>query len=217
MKRSGKLSPKNSSANLPIIQLVIMAIAITIMAAILVQNLQPLVQIFFLGQKTLPIPLSVAMLVAFGIGGGIALTINAIASWRQNVAIGRAVAARFDDSSTEAKFPSPERDQGAAKPNPQSFYQDSQTSSQNTAKNNSQSIPQNNTQDDLQDELDDWEEDLEDEIYEDEEFLEDELEDEIYEDEDPDTVPYGDLQKLKSANPKRQKRDRPPLDARYIR
>ena len=222
MQRSGKPTQKNRSSNIPIVQLLIMAIAITVIAAIFVQNLQPLVQIFFLGQKTLPIPLSVAMLAAFGIGGIIALTINAIASWRQDIVIRRAVMAdrvSDDDDNEEVKSNPPPREQREVKTNVQSFYQDSQNFSQNPTQNATSNISQDNN---LQEDLEDWEEEEleEDDLYEDEEleeYEELEEEEEIYEDEDPDTVPYGDLKKLKSAKPKGQKRDRPPLEARFIR
>jgi uncharacterized integral membrane protein len=84
---------KKSSGAIAIAQLATLGIAITLLAAIFVQNLQPPVQIFFLGQKTIAIPLSVAMLVAFGGGGILAFVINAIASWQQNLLIRRAVIA----------------------------------------------------------------------------------------------------------------------------
>ncbi len=84
---------KKSSGAIAIAQLAALGIAITLLAAIFVQNLQPPVQIFFLGQKTIAIPLSVAMLVAFGGGGILAFVINAIASWQQNLLIRRAVIA----------------------------------------------------------------------------------------------------------------------------
>ena len=84
---------KKSSGAIAIAQLVILGIVITLLAAIFVQNLQPEVQIFFLGQKTIAIPLSVAMLAAFVGGGFLAFVINAIASWRHNLLIRRAVIA----------------------------------------------------------------------------------------------------------------------------
>jgi len=84
---------KSSSGAMSIAQLVFLGLAITILAAIFVQNLQPTVQIFFLGQKTLPIPLSWAMLAAFVGGGLLAFVINAIATWRHNQAVRRAVVA----------------------------------------------------------------------------------------------------------------------------
>jgi uncharacterized integral membrane protein len=174
-------SGKNSTGAFPVIQLLILGVSITILAAIFVQNLQPAVEIVFFGQKILPIPLSVAMLIALVGGGSLALGFNAIATWQQNLLIRRALVA----AGTDNKSPSPE----------------------NTPKK-----PKNNTSvDDSEDEdeIDDWEEDWDDE--EDEEL-----------DEDPDTVPYGDRAKMKSANTKsastRQVRDqRPPLDAKYIR
>lgn len=84
---------KRSSGAIAIAQLVSLGLAITLLAAIFVQNLQPAVQIFFLGQKTVEIPLSMAMLVAFVGGGILAFLINAIASWQQNLLIRRAVIA----------------------------------------------------------------------------------------------------------------------------
>ncbi len=84
---------KSSSGAMSIAQLVLLGLAITVLAAIFVQNLQPTVQIFFLGQKTLPIPLSWAMLTALVGGGLLAFVINAIATWRHNQAVRRAVVA----------------------------------------------------------------------------------------------------------------------------
>ncbi len=85
--------PTNKKSSGAIAQLVILGFIITILAAIAVQNLQPAVQIFFLGQKTIAIPLSLAMLVAFVGGGILAFLINAIASWRHNLLVRRAIAA----------------------------------------------------------------------------------------------------------------------------
>lgn len=84
---------KSSSGAMSIAQLVFLGLAITVLAAIFVQNLQPTVQIVFLGQKTLPIPLSWAMLAAFVGGGLLAFVINAIATWRHNQIVRRAVVA----------------------------------------------------------------------------------------------------------------------------
>jgi len=169
-------SGKISTGAFPILQLLILGLSITVLAAIFVQNLQPAVEIVFFGQKTLPIPLSVAMLVALVGGGLLALGFNAIATWQQNLLIRRALVA----AGTDNKLPNPE----------------------NTPKK-----PQNNTSvDDSEDEdeIDDWEEDWDDE--EDEEL-----------DEDPDTVPYGDRAKMKSANTRQVRDQRPPLDAKYIK
>ena len=89
---------KSSSGMISIAQLVFLGLAITVLAAIFVQNLQPTVQIFFLGQKTLPIPLSWAMLAALVGVGLLAFVINAIATWRHNQAVRRAlVAAGYSD------------------------------------------------------------------------------------------------------------------------
>ena len=84
-------SSKNSLG--AIAQLVILGLSITTLAAIFVQNLQPTVQIVLLGQKTLPVPLSIAMFVAFVVGSFLALVINAIGTWQRNLAIRRAVVA----------------------------------------------------------------------------------------------------------------------------
>ena len=75
-------SGKKSTSAFPIVQLLILGVSITILAAIFVQNLQPAVEIVFFGQKTLPIPLSVAMLIALVGGGSLALGFNAIACIR---------------------------------------------------------------------------------------------------------------------------------------
>jgi len=168
---------KKSSGAIMIVQLVILGMAITLLAAIFVQNLQPAVQIFFLGQKTIAIPLSVAMLAAFVGGGFLAFVINAIASWRHNLLIRRAVIA--SGSGKEIK------DQVKAT---QSHYKEEFV------------------EDDEEDE----------EKYEDDDE-EEEDEDEEYEDDDPDTVPYGDRPNMKSKNSRQVKRDRPPLDAKFIK
>ena len=178
---SGKNSGRNSTGAFPIVQLLILGVSITILAAIFVQNLQPTVEIIFFGQKTLPIPLSVAMLIALVGGGSLALGFNAIATWQQNLLIRRALVAAGADNQP---------------PNPE-----------NIPKKTPNNISVEDSED--EDEIDDWEEDWDD--YDDEEL-----------DEDPDTVPYGDRAKMKSANTKstnnRQVRDqRPPLDAKYIR
>jgi uncharacterized integral membrane protein len=164
---------KKSSSAIAIVQLVILGIAITILAALFVQNLQPTVQIFFLGQKTIAISLSVAMLVAFVGGGILAFLINAIASWRQNLLIRRAViAAGYGNDPNKQvkaeKFQSKEE-----------FVDDSA-----------------------------------EEYEDDEEYEEDD--DEEYADNDPDTVPYGDRPNIKSQS-NQTKRDRPPLDAKFIK
>ena len=164
---------KKSSGAIAIAQLVILGIVITLLAAIFVQNLQPAVQIFFLGQKTIAIPLSVAMLAAFVGGGFLAFVINAIASWRHNLLIRRAVIA---SGSGQEK-------QEQVKANPSQYKEEF-----------------------VEDE-EEFEE--EEEEYDDEE--------EEYEDDDPDTVPYGDRPNMKSKNSRQVKRDRPPLDAKFIK
>ena len=168
---------KRSSSAIAIVQLVILGIAITILAALFVQNLQPTVQIFFLGQKTIAISLSVAMLVAFVGGGTLAFLINAIASWRQNLLIRRAV--------IEAGY--------GNDPNEQAKAEKFQSKEEFV--------------DDRVDSAEEYEDDEEYEEYDDEE----------YEDNDPDTVPYGDRPNIKSQSPNQTKRDRPPLDAKFIK
>ena len=164
---------RKSSSTILILQLVSIGLAITLLAAVFVQNLQPAVQISFLGQKTIEIPLSVAMLVAFVGGGILAFVFNAIASWRQNLLIRRAVIA-----SGSGKDP---KEQVKAEK-----FQSKE----------------------------EFEE--EEEEYEDEEEYEEEDEEE-YEDNDPDTVPYGNRSNMKSKDSRQVKRDRPPLDAKFIK
>jgi uncharacterized integral membrane protein len=156
---------KRSSGAIAIAQLVSLGLAITLLAAIFVQNLQPAVQIFFLGQKTIAMPLSVAMLVAFVGGGILAFVINAIASWQQNLLIRRAV---IGSGAGKA----PKEQVKAEKSQPKEEFV----------------------------------EDEDEEEYEDDE--------EEYEDDDPDTVPYGNRPNIKS---KGSKRDRPPLDAKFVK
>ncbi|WP_434686249.1 hypothetical protein [Pseudanabaena minima] len=168
---------KKSSGAIVIAQLVFLGIMITLLAAIFVQNLQPVVQIFFLGQKTIAIPLSVAMLAAFVGGGFLAFVINAIASWRQNLLIRRAVIA--SGSGKEIK----EQVKATQSQYKEEFVED----------------------------------DYEDEEYEEEEEEYEDEEEEEYEDDDPDTVPYGDRPNMKSKNSRQVKRDRPPLDAKFIK
>jgi uncharacterized integral membrane protein len=163
--------PTNKKSSSAIAQFIILGLSITILAAIVVQNLQPAVQIFFLGQKTIAVPLSVAMLAAF-IGGGIlALVINAIASWRHNQLVRRAIVAAGSDKD-------PQEQVKAEKFQAKETFVD----------------------DDISDE--------------DDEDDEDEGEEETYN--DPDTVPYGDRPNMK-AQGSNAKRDRPPLDAKFIK
>lgn len=168
-------SPKRSSGAISIVQLVVFLLCITLLAAIVIQNLQPAIQIIFFGQKTAPIALSVAMLLAFGIGGLLAFIFNAIATWQQNLAIRRAIVSAGGDR-VRAK--------------PESY------------KNGSDDDQEDGDQEYDEDDLDDWDED----------------EDNLSE-EDPDTVPYGDRPNLKyknSAKSDQSKRDRPPLEAKYV-
>ena len=125
-------SGKKSTGAFPILQLLILGVSITVLAAIFVQNLQPAVEIVFFGQKTLPIPLSVAMLIALVGGGLLALGFNAIATWRQNWAIRRAVVAAGASNTP---------------PNPENMS------------NNSQNNISNDSEDE---EIDDWDEDWDD-------------------------------------------------------
>jgi uncharacterized integral membrane protein len=111
----------------------ILGVSITVLAAIFVQNLQPAVEIVFFGQKTLPIPLSVAMLIALVGGGLLAFGFNAIATWRQNWAIRRAVVAAGTNNKS---------------PNPENTSNDSQNNISNDAED--------------EDEIDDWDEDWDD-------------------------------------------------------
>jgi uncharacterized integral membrane protein len=73
----------------PIAQLIVLTAAISSVAAILLQNLQPLVKVYFLGQSTIPIPLSLTMLAAFLSGALAAAIVNSIANAldRRNFAI----------------------------------------------------------------------------------------------------------------------------------
>jgi uncharacterized integral membrane protein len=73
--------PWNSDRPVPIVRLILLAIAIVCVAAILLQNLQPLVTVYFLGQATIPIPLSLAILAAFLSGAVAAAIANLIADW----------------------------------------------------------------------------------------------------------------------------------------
>jgi uncharacterized integral membrane protein len=159
---------RKSSSTIAIVQLLGLGLAITLLAAVFVQNLQPAVQIFFLGQKTVEIPLSVAMLVAFVGGGILTFVINAIASWRQNLLIRRAVIASGVGKDTKEQV---KAESSQAK----------------------------------------------EEFVEEEEEEEEEEYEEEYEDDDPDTVPYGNRRNLKSKSSNQAKRDRPPLDAKFIK
>lgn len=64
-----------------VISLVFWGVAIACTLIIVFQNLQPLVTVYFLGQFTIPIPLSLAVLAAFLIGGLSAFMINLISFW----------------------------------------------------------------------------------------------------------------------------------------
>ncbi len=96
--------PENFSQPLPIARLILVAVVIACIAAILLQNLQPLVSIYFLGRSTIPIPLSLAILAAFLSGAIAAAIANSIANWlsRRN-----ADAVNSDDSTTNDKDTEP--------------------------------------------------------------------------------------------------------------
>ena len=164
---------RKPSSTILILQLASIGLVITLLAAVFVQNLQPAVQISFLGQKTIEIPLSVAMLVAFVGGGILAFVFNAIASWRQNLLIRRAVIA-------SGSVKDPKEQVKAEKFQSKEEFEE------------------------------------EEEEYEDEEEYEEDDEEE-YEDNDPDTVPYGNRSNMKSKDSRQVKRDRPPLDAKFIK
>lgn len=156
-----------------IAHLVILGLVITLLAAVFVQNLQPAVQIFFLGQKTVEVPLSMTMLVAFVGGGILAFVINAIASWQQNLSVRRAMIA-----SGSGQDPKEQVKTEKFQPK-EEFVEDN---------------------------------------YEEEEYQEEyEEEYEEYENDDPDTVPYGNRPNMKSKDSSQVKRDRPPLDAKFIK
>lgn len=179
----------NNAAKSPTImvgQFLLLGLAITLLAAIVIQNLQPAVQIILFGQKLIAVPLSVAMLIAFAIGGILALVINAIANWRQNVLIRRAIIAAKSESPT-------------SKPQTYSTYadEDDEYADENDEYENEDAA----LDDELNDPLDE----------------DDEVEEEDYVDDDPDTVPYGDRPNMRSSVAASPKRDRPPLDAKFIR
>jgi hypothetical protein len=64
-----------------LVSLIFGGVAIACILIILFQNLQPLVTVYFLGQFTIPIPLSLAVFGAFLIGGFSAFIINLISFW----------------------------------------------------------------------------------------------------------------------------------------
>lgn len=61
--------------------LLILGLAIACGLIFIIQNLQPPVQIYFLKQITIPIPLGLAILAAFAIGGAAAFITNQISFW----------------------------------------------------------------------------------------------------------------------------------------
>lgn len=70
-----------SDRKTPLISLFFWGVAIAVSLALIFQNIQPLVTIYFLGKSTIPIPLSLTILVAFLIGGLGAFVINLISFW----------------------------------------------------------------------------------------------------------------------------------------
>lgn len=67
-----------SNQKTSVVGLFFWGLAIAISIAIVWQNLQPLVVVYFLGKSTIPIPLSLAILAAFAIGGIGAFFINLV-------------------------------------------------------------------------------------------------------------------------------------------
>ncbi len=78
--------PENFDRPILIAPLILLIVAIACIAAILLQNLQPLVTVYFLGRATIPIPLSLTILAAFVSGAIFAAIANSITNWlsRQN-------------------------------------------------------------------------------------------------------------------------------------
>lgn len=106
--RFSKMKNTNTNSGLPIFQLVFMGLVITGLATIFIQNLQPTVQLIFLGKMTLAVPLSVTMLAAFAIGGILAFIFNSLNTWRQNSLIRRALAeAKADNISDQSSRSEP--------------------------------------------------------------------------------------------------------------
>jgi uncharacterized integral membrane protein len=90
-----------AKTSFPLVRLILLGGAITFLAAIFIQNLQPLISVFFLGQATTLIPLSLAMLVAFVSGAIAALVINSFANWLRRRAIASVRAEYEDDDDYE--------------------------------------------------------------------------------------------------------------------
>jgi uncharacterized integral membrane protein len=70
-----------SNQRTPVISLFFWGVAIAISLTFIFQNLQPLITLYFLGKSTIPIPLSLAILGAFAIGGIGAFFINLLSFW----------------------------------------------------------------------------------------------------------------------------------------
>ncbi len=95
-----------------VISLVIWGTAIACTLVILFQNLQPLVTIYFLGKFTIPIPLSLAILAAFIIGGLGAFVVNQISFWLSPIV-------DFNDEfEDEEETPPPKAKTSSPKPDP---------------------------------------------------------------------------------------------------
>jgi uncharacterized integral membrane protein len=115
----------NKSSKIPVFQLAFTGLVITGLAAIFVQNLQPTVQLVFLGQMTIAVPLSMTMLAAFTIGGILAFTFNSITSWRQNLLIRRAlVEPRGSDIPSSPRSTTEPVTQSSSKEYEEEYYED---------------------------------------------------------------------------------------------
>lgn len=133
---------------LPIGRLVFLLSAIAFTLAILIQNFQPFVTVYFLGAFSIPIPLSVAILAAFAGGCLAALIFNQIAFWldRRNT--------DFDEPEASKKVADPIRDRDIPKPPKQSYTEDKDT----------YAYPSRQTRLQDEDEEDDDEDDDEDDV-----------------------------------------------------
>jgi uncharacterized integral membrane protein len=144
--------PENSDRP-PIAQLIVLTVAIVCAAAILLQNLQPLVKVYFLGQATVPMPFSLAMLAAFLSGALAAAIANSIANaiGRRNSVTAATSAANTSTKDTGVK----DNTQQTAKRSPPDEDDDRYTS-----------YPRSGTKTTIQDEADDDDDDDDrDEIY----------------------------------------------------
>ncbi|AFY74058.1 hypothetical protein Syn7502_02034 [Synechococcus sp. PCC 7502] len=94
-----------------LVNLVVWIIAIACTLILVFQNLQPLVTIYFLGKFTIPIPLSLAILAAFLIGGISAFIVNLIGFW---------LSPKEEEIETDEEFP-PEPLPNPQKPKPSAY------------------------------------------------------------------------------------------------